>query len=108
MGMPWVYLLLAGAFEVGFATALKASYGFTKPWPTLIFLVCAVISFLLLARATQTIAIGTAYAVWTGIGAAGTVILGILIYKEPATALRLFFIATLIASIVGLRYTSSP
>ena len=104
--MAWTYLLLAGAFEVGFASTLKLTDGFTRLWPTLLFLACAIISFLLLAKAAQTLPIGTAYAVWTGIGAVGTVIIGILFYKEPATALRLFFIMTLIASILGLKFAT--
>ena len=104
--MAWAYLLLAGAFEVGFASTLKLTDGFTRLWPTLLFLACAIISFLLLAKAAQTLPIGTAYAVWTGIGAVGTVIIGILFYKEPATALRLFFIMTLIASILGLKFAT--
>jgi quaternary ammonium compound-resistance protein SugE len=104
--MAWAYLALAGLFEVGFASTLKLTEGFTRLWPTLAFLFCAVTSFVLLAKAAQSLPIGTAYAVWTGIGAAGTVIIGILLYKEPATALRLFFIATLIGSIIGLRYSS--
>ena len=101
--MAWAYLLLAGAFEVGFASTLKLTDGFTRLWPTIVFLIFAIASFALLAKAAQTLPIGTAYAVWTGIG---TVIIGILFYKEPATALRLFFIATLIASIIGLRYAT--
>jgi len=104
--MAWAYLVLAGAFEVGFASTLKLTDGFTRLWPTLLFLACAIISFLLLAKAAQTLPIGTAYAVWTGIGAVGTVIIGILFYKEPATALRLFFIMTLIASILGLKFAT--
>lgn len=104
--MAWTYLVLAGLFEVGFASTLKLTEGFTRLWPTLLFLLFAIVSFTLLAKAAQTLPIGTAYAVWTGIGAAGTVIIGILVYKEPATALRLFFIATLIASIIGLKYTT--
>jgi quaternary ammonium compound-resistance protein SugE len=104
--MAWTYLVIAGLLEVGFASALKLTEGFTRLWPTVIFLVCAITSFVLLAKAAQTLPIGTAYAVWTGIGAAGTVIVGILFYKEPATALRLFFISTLIASIIGLRYAT--
>jgi len=101
--MSWALLVLAGLFEIGFASTLKLTDGFTKLWPTLIFTVCIVLSFLLLNKALKDIPIGTAYAVWTGIGAAGTVIIGILVYKEPATALRLFFIATLIGSIIGLK-----
>ena len=104
--MAWAYLLLAGTFEIAFASTLKLTDGFTRLWPTLIFFICAIISFLLLAKAAQTLPIGTAYAVWTGMGAAGTVIIGILYFKEPATALRLFFLAMLIASIVGLRYAT--
>jgi len=104
--MAWAYLLLAGAFEVGFASTLKLTDGFTRLWPTIVFLIFAIASFALLAKAAQTLPIGTAYAVWTGIGTVGTVIIGILFYKEPATALRLFFLATLIASIIGLRYAT--
>lgn len=105
--MPWVYLIFAGLFEVGFASTLKLTDGFTKLWPTLIFIVCLVISFILLNKAVKDIPIGTAYAIWTGIGAAGTAIVGILVYKEPATALRLFFIATLIGSIIGLKLATT-
>jgi len=101
--MSWALLVLAGLFEIGFASTLKLTDGFTKLWPTLIFTVCIVLSFLLLNKALKEIPIGTAYAVWTGIGAAGTAIVGILVYKEPSTALRLFFIATLIGSIIGLK-----
>ena len=101
--MSWALLVLAGLFEVGFASTLKLTENFTKLWPTLIFTVCIILSFVLLNRALKDIPIGTAYAVWTGIGAAGTAMVGILVYKEPATALRLFFIATLIGSILGLK-----
>ncbi len=101
--MSWALLVLAGLFEVGFASTLKLTENFTKLWPTLIFTVCIVLSFVLLNKALKDIPIGTAYAVWTGIGAAGTAMVGILVYKEPATALRLFFIATLIGSIIGLK-----
>jgi len=104
--MSWALLVLAGLFEIGFASTLKLTDGFTKLWPTLIFTVCIVLSFLLLNKALKDIPIGTAYAVWTGIGAAGTAIIGILVYKEPATALRLFFIATLVGSIIGLKYAT--
>ena len=106
--MAWFYLLLAGLFEVGFASTLKLTQGFTKLLPTFIFVACAVASFLLLSRAVRDVPIGTAYAVWTGIGAAGTALLGILLYQEPATALRLFFILTLIGSIIGLKLATPP
>jgi quaternary ammonium compound-resistance protein SugE len=105
--MPWVYLIAAGLFEVGFASTLKLTDGFTKLWPTLIFTVCIVLSFLLLNKAVKDLPIGTAYAIWTGIGAAGTAIVGILVYKKPVTALRLFFIATLIGSIIGLKLATT-
>jgi quaternary ammonium compound-resistance protein SugE len=98
--MAWIYLILAGLFEVGFAATLKLTQGFTKPLPTALFLACAVASFVLLARAARDLPIGTAYLVWTGIG---TALIGILLYHEPATALRLLFIATLIGSIIGLK-----
>jgi len=88
---------------VGYASVLKPTQGFTKLWPTLLFLFCIVMSFLMLARAAREIPIGTAYAVWAGIGTAGTALVGILVYKEPATALRMICLATLIASIIGLR-----
>ena len=105
--MAWTYLVFAGLFEVGFASTLKLTENFTKLWPTLSFSVCILLSFLLLNRALRDIPIGTAYAVWTGIGAAGTAFVGIFFYKEPATALRLVFLATLVGSIVGLKFASS-
>jgi quaternary ammonium compound-resistance protein SugE len=104
--MAWIYLILAGLFEVGYASTLKLTEGFTRLWPTLFFAVCITTSFILLARAARELPIGTAYAVWTGIGAAGTAIVGILIFKEPATPLRIVCLITLIASIIGLRLAS--
>lgn len=104
--MAWAILVAAGLFEIGFAIALKQSEGFTRLWPTIWFLIFATISFLLLTRAVLHIPVGTAYAVWTGIGAAGTALLGILLYQEPASFWRLLFITTLIGSIVGLKLTS--
>ena len=105
--MPWVHLIVAGLFEVGFASTLKLTEGFTKLWPTLAFTVCIVLSFVFLNKAVKDLPIGTAYAVWTGIGAAGTAIIGILVYKEPVTALRMFFIVTLIGSIIGLKLATT-
>ena len=104
--MSWAYLLLAGLFEIGFASTLKLTEGFTKLWPTLIFAACILLGFLFLEKSLKEIPLGTAYAVWTGIGVAGTAIVGILVYKEPATVLRLFFIVTLIGSIIGLKYAT--
>lgn len=107
--MNWLILIIAGLFEVGFAACLgkaKETTGTDSLLWYLGFLVSLVISMLLLIKATQTLPIGTAYAVWTGVGAVGTVLVGIFIFKEPADFWRIFFIVTLIASIVGLKAVS--
>jgi quaternary ammonium compound-resistance protein SugE len=107
--MNWIILIIAGFFEVGFATCLgkaKGASGTTAIWWIVGFFVCLTVSMLLLYRATQTLPIGTAYAVWTGVGAVGTVIVGVLVFKEPTDFWRLFFITTLIASIIGLKFAS--
>jgi quaternary ammonium compound-resistance protein SugE len=104
--MSWIYLIIAGLFEVGFTTCLKMSQNFTARWWTVMFFVCITLSFYFLDKAIQVIPLGTAYAVWTGIGATGTVIIGILVFKEPSDFLRLFFIFLLIASIIGLKLVS--
>lgn len=105
--MPWLILIVAGLFEVGFTTCLKLSNNFTDLKWSIGFFISITLSFLLLNRAIQTIPIGTGYAVWTGIGAVGTVIIGILFFKEPADFWRLFFIFSLIGSIAGLKLVSS-
>lgn len=108
--MNWILLVIAGLFEVGFTTCLgkaKTTTGTTATLWILGFFISLSISMYLLYRATQVLPIGTAYAVWTGIGAVGTVIIGILFFKEPADFWRLFFIFTLIASIIGLKAVSS-
>lgn len=108
--MNWMILIIAGLFEVGFAACLgkaKAATGSNVFWWYAGFLVCLSISMLLLIKATQTIPIGTAYAVWTGIGAVGTVLVGIIFFKDPANFWRIFFISTLIFSIVGLKFVSN-
>jgi len=107
--MNWIVLVIAGLFEVGFATCLgkaRETAGTVSLMWWAGFAVSLSISMLLLYKATQTLPIGTAYAVWTGIGAVGTVIVGILVFKEPADFWRMFFIATLIGSIVGLKVVS--
>jgi len=107
--MNWLILIIAGFFEVGFATCLgkaKETTGNTSLLWMAGFFVSLSISMYLLYKATQTLPIGTAYAVWTGIGAAGTVLAGIFIFKEPAEFWRLFFLSTLICSIVGLKFVS--
>ena len=107
--MHWVLLIIAGFFEVGFATCLgkaKESSGNVAVWWFAGFFVCLAISMYLLYRATLVIPIGTGYAVWTGIGAVGTVLVGLILFKEPADFWRLFFLSTLIMSIVGLKAVS--
>lgn len=104
--MNWILLIIAGLFEVGFATCLgkaKEATGILATYWYGGFLLCLGISMYLLIKATESLPIGTAYAVWTGIGAVGTVLVGILLFKEPANFWRLFFLVTLIASIVGLK-----
>ncbi|WP_275314751.1 DMT family transporter [Tenacibaculum bernardetii] len=107
--MNWILLIIAGLFEVAFAACLgkaKEATGTQATYWYIAFLICLAISMLLLVKVTQQLPIGTAYAVWTGIGAVGTVLIGIIIFKEPATFWRLFFIMTLIASIIGLKVVS--
>lgn len=107
--MNWIILIIAGLFEVGFATCLgkaKESTGQTTTWWMLGFFVCLTISMLLLYKATQTLPIGTAYAVWTGVGAVGTVLVGLIVFREPAEFWRIFFLGTLICSIIGLKVVS--
>ena len=107
--MNWILLIIAGLFETGFAACLgKANQttGSTSAWWMAGFFVCLTISMLLLYKATQTLPIGTAYAVWTGIGAAGTVIIGILYFREPVHFWRMFFLVMLIGSVIGLKAVS--
>lgn len=101
--MGWTYLVLAGMFEVGFTTSLKLSNGFTRLWPSLAFLATSGLSFFLLNKSLQTLSLGTAYAVWTGIGAVGTAAVGMLFFKDPVSFGRVFFLFLIIASILGLR-----
>ncbi len=108
--MNWIILIIAGLFEVGFTTCLgkaKSTTGTTAILWMFGFFISLSVSMYLLYKATQSLPMGTAYAVWTGIGAVGTVIIGIIFFKEPADFWRLFFIVTLIASIAGLKLVSS-
>ena len=104
--MNWLMLVAAGLLEVGWAMGLKYADGFTKPVASVLTGVAIVASMVLLSMAARTIPIGTAYAVWTGIGAAGAAILGILLFHEGASPARVFFLAMLIASIIGLKATA--
>jgi quaternary ammonium compound-resistance protein SugE len=105
--MAWIAVMAAGLLEVGFASMLKLSNNFTKLWPTIGFLVFASGSFSLLAWSLKVLPIGTAYAVWTGIGAAGTAILGMVLFKDPVSLGRITAIAFIIAGVILLNYTSS-
>lgn len=101
--MAWVYLVIAGLFEVVMALSLKESNGFSRPWYTVSFVVSLIISFAFLSIAVRTLPVGTGYAVWTGIGAVGTVILGIVLLGEPRDAGRLVSIALIISGVIGLK-----
>ena len=104
--MAWVVLVVAGLFEVVWAIGLKYTDGFTRLWPSVATVVAMVASVVLLAWAMKTLPVGTAYAVWTGIGAVGTALLGIVLFGEPATFARLACIALIVAGIVGLKLTA--
>lgn len=101
-----VYLLVAGALECSWAIGLKYSDGFTRPWPTAVTIVAMILSFWLLANALKVFPVGTGYAIWTGIGAAGTAVLGMVLFAEPATPMRIACIGLIVAGIVGLRFGS--
>jgi len=105
--MAWIYLLLAGLFEVIWAIGLKYTEGFTRLWPTVGTVTAMVISIVLLAMAVKTLPIGTAYAIWTGIGAVGAVALGIVLFGDPATLPRLLCVALIVVGIVGLKLTAA-
>ena len=104
--MAWVYLIIAGGLEVFWATFMKLSEGFTKPLYTVLTFAGMAASFLLLARATRTLPLGTAYAVWTGIGALGALIVGVIVFRESLTPARLLFAALLLIGIIGLKLTA--
>jgi quaternary ammonium compound-resistance protein SugE len=104
--MAWLLLFVAGLCEVMWAVTLKYTDGFTRVWPSVGVFVGGIISVYLLGMATKQIPIGTAYAIWTGIGAVGTALLGIALFDEPRTALRLCFIALIVVGIAGLRWVS--
>jgi quaternary ammonium compound-resistance protein SugE len=104
--MAWVILFVAGLFEVGWAVGLKYSDGFTRLWPTVFTAVSLIISMAMLALAMRSLPLGTAYAVWTGIGTIGTALIGIFYFAEPATAVRLVCLALIIAGIGGLKLVS--
>jgi quaternary ammonium compound-resistance protein SugE len=104
--MPWLILVLAGILEVGWAIGLKYTEGFTRLWPTLGTVAAMVVSMGLLGIAMKSLPVGTAYAVWVGVGAVGTAILGIVLFGEPATAGRIASLALILAGIIGLKLAS--
>jgi quaternary ammonium compound-resistance protein SugE len=104
--MAWTYLFFAGLFEIGWAIGLKYTHGFSRLVPTVLTVVSMAVSLGLLGLALKSLPLGTAYAVWTGIGTIGTAILGIILFGEPATALRLACIGLIVAGIVGLKLVS--
>ncbi|MGX1790980.1 quaternary ammonium compound efflux SMR transporter SugE [Bosea sp. NPDC055332] len=104
--MAWTYLFFAGLFEIGWAIGLKYTHGFTRFVPTVLTVGSMVVSLGLLGLALKSLPLGTAYAIWTGIGTIGTAILGIILFGEPATALRLACIGLIVAGIVGLKLVS--
>jgi quaternary ammonium compound-resistance protein SugE len=104
--MAWIFLFIAGIFEIVWAIGLKYTEGFTKLFPSVITVLGMAISFYFLSMAVKTLPIGTAYAIWTGIGAAGAVILGMVLFGEPRNLLRLMFVAFILVGIIGLKATS--
>jgi quaternary ammonium compound-resistance protein SugE len=104
--MPWIILVVAGLFEIGWAIGLKYTEGFTRLWPSLGTIAAMIASLGLLGVAMKSLPVGTSYAVWVGVGAVGTAILGIVLLGEPATAARLISLALIIAGIVGLRLSA--
>lgn len=107
MNTAWIYLVIAGLLEVCWAIGLKYTDGFSRFWPSAFTLITLAASMYLLSRAAQALPIGTAYAVWVGIGALGAAILGIVLFQESASLLRIGFLAMLLISILGLKFTST-
>ena len=105
--MPWLYLFIAGLLEVTWATGMKASEGFTRFWISLVTVTAMIASFYFLALALRSLPLGVAYTVWTGIGAVGTVLVGVLLFEESREPLKLICIAVIIAGIVGLKLATA-
>ena len=106
--MAWIYLIIAGILEIGWAIGLKYTEGWTKLYPSLITVVLMIASFQFLSMALKTLPIGTAYAIWTGIGAVGTALLGMFVFGEPRDFTRISCILLIVAGIIGLKLTSAP
>jgi quaternary ammonium compound-resistance protein SugE len=106
MPMAWIFLLCASVLEVAWALGLKSTHGFTRLWPSVYVILAGTGSLVLLAQAVKTLPIGTAYAVWTGVGAVGTAVMGMILFNEPRDAVRMACIAAIVAGVVGLRFLS--
>lgn len=102
----WIYLIIAGLFEIGWATGLKYTEGFSNFWPSVYTILSMIASFILLSIALKTLPVGTAYAIWTGIGVVGTALLGIFLFDEPATVAKAICITLILTGIVGLKITT--
>ncbi len=105
--MAWIYLLIAGILEIGWAIGIKYSDGFTKLFPSIVTVVMMILSFIFLSQALKSIPIGTGYAIWTGIGAVGTAILGIILFNEPRDFGRIFCILLIISGLIGLKLSTT-
>ena len=105
--MAWIYLAIAGLLEIGWAMGLKYTEGFTRLWPSVATVVAAGISLWLLTQALRTIPVGTAYAIWTGIGAVGVATLGVVLFSESASPARLLCIAVIVSGVIGLKLTAT-
>ena len=103
--MAWMYLLVAAVFEIGWAVGLKYTHGFTRLWPSVLTLAAMAVSMTLLSLAVRVIPVGTGYAVWTGIGAVGTAVLGIILFSEPVTAWRVVCLVFIVGGIIGLKFS---
>jgi quaternary ammonium compound-resistance protein SugE len=106
--MAWIYLIIAGLLEIGWAIGLKSTEGFSKLWPSVITILLMMASFAFLSLALKTIPVGTGYAVWTGIGAAGTAIIGMVFLGESRETIRILCILLIVAGVVGLKFAASP
>jgi len=106
--MPWLHLIIAGLLEVAWAVGLKQTAGWTRLWPSLITVALMIASFFFLSLALRTLPLGTSYAIWTGIGAVGTALVGIFIFHEPRTTARLICILLIVSGVIGLKLASSP
>lgn len=104
--MAWVYLFVASLFEIGWAVGLKYTQGFTRLWPSVLTVAAMAVSLTLLAMAVRTIPVGTGYAIWTGVGAVGTAILGLILFAEPLTAWRVICLLAIACGVLGLKFTA--